>query len=110
VILVGSGFWGPLVEWMKRCQLKDHDYIGQEDLSLFTITDDVSWVAGFIAEQYERALNELPPQAPPGEPWDSVTAEGTMAGRTPRRARASVTWAANGRSSGEKPCARAVVM
>ena len=84
VILVGSDYWNPLKDWMRKCQLEDHGYIGLEDLELFTITDDVSWVAAFIDEQYQRALHEMRSEAAPGEPWETVTAEGTMAGKTPR--------------------------
>ena len=81
VILVGSAFWNPLVEWMKTYQLGDFGYVSPEDLDLFTVTDDVEWVPAFIAEQYRQAVQKIPTQPPPGSEWDYMTAEGTMTGR-----------------------------
>ncbi len=84
VILVGSEFWKPLVEWMKTYQLGAQAYISPKDLDLFTITDDVEWIPSFIAEHYERAVRQVPAERPPGSDWDYLTAEGTMTGPKPR--------------------------
>lgn len=82
VILVGSAFWTPLIDWMKEYQLGEHPYISEEDLDLFEMTDDVVWAAQRIADHYTALL-----EARVGEtvlvPY--LTAEGTVAGRQPQR-------------------------
>jgi uncharacterized protein (TIGR00730 family) len=84
VILVGTDFWNPLVQWMKTYQLEKHGWISPGDLNLFTVTDDVDWVPAFIAEQYRLAAAQIPAERLPGSEWDEVTAEGTMTGRDRR--------------------------
>lgn len=44
VVLVGTEFWEPLLDWVKETQLKQ-GYISPEDLDLFTLTDDPKEVA-----------------------------------------------------------------
>lgn len=39
VLMVGSSFWGPLLEWFKSTMLADHK-ISPEDLDIFRILDD----------------------------------------------------------------------
>ena len=82
VILVGSTFWSPLIDWMKKYQLGKHPYIGEEDLNLFEITDDVAWAAQRIAEHYNALIEAHEGEAVPG-PY--MTAEGTIAGQQPQR-------------------------
>ena len=84
VILVGTDFWSPLVEWIRQCQLDRHGYIAAEDLNLFEVTDDVVWAAQRVGELYRAqveasAREEGPPPA--------MTAEGTYTGREPQRPR-----------------------
>ena len=85
VILVGSEFWTPLAEWMRRHQLGTHNYISPGDLDLFQITDDVDWVARHLAECYQNYLQAqaAQPADEPSPPWTIVTAEGTTTGKTP---------------------------
>jgi len=40
VILVGTAFWGPVVEWL-RTTLVDAGTISPHDLELLTVTDDL---------------------------------------------------------------------
>jgi uncharacterized protein (TIGR00730 family) len=40
VILMGSDYWAGLIKWMKETMLKEHKYIGPEDLDVFTVVDD----------------------------------------------------------------------
>lgn len=82
VILVGSSFWSPLVEWMRKYQLGDHPYISKEDLDLFQITDDVVWAAQRIADHYNAIIEARKGESVPG-PF--MTAEGTLTGRQPQR-------------------------
>jgi len=91
VILIGSEFWQPLVEWMRGHQLT-RDYINPDDLKLFEITDDVAWTADYLAEfhrQHEAAKVTAQPEAAPAPPWQAVTAEGTTVGKSPMGAPAT---------------------
>ncbi|MCP4593435.1 MAG: TIGR00730 family Rossman fold protein [bacterium] len=92
VVLVGSAFWEPLVEWMRTYQLENNQWISPEDLDLFTITDDVEWVPAFIAEQYAAALEQQPAEAPGPGKHDELTAEGTKDGRDPRPRRGPASY------------------
>ncbi|MCE5339804.1 MAG: TIGR00730 family Rossman fold protein [Planctomycetaceae bacterium] len=50
VILMGSEYWGGLVDWMKKTMLKKHKYIGQNDMDVFTVCDDPQKAADIIIE------------------------------------------------------------
>ncbi len=79
VILIGSEFWKPLIDWM-RTQQVENKFIRPEDLELCTITDDVKEavqrIVAFRQERLDAAkfVCKLP-----------MTAEGTFAGKRPRR-------------------------
>lgn len=82
VILFGSRFWSPLLDWMRTYQLEGHHYVDAEDFDLCEVTDDVAWAADRVAAHYNAYVEERR-----GEevPWPQFTAEGTLAGRQPRR-------------------------
>jgi len=80
VILVGSEFWTPLVDWMMEHQLARNAFISPEDRGLFEITDDVKTVARTIAEFHAQ------PRKPEPSSGVEVTAEGTFTGVEPRKA------------------------
>ncbi len=83
VVLVGSEFWSPLVDWMRAAQLEQHGYISAGDLDLFEVTDDVAAAAAHIGQRYRASGGT-------GETRDPVrrmTAEGTYTGREPQRPR-----------------------
>ncbi len=82
VILIGTSFWLPLVEWMKTHQLGENGYISASDLDLFHVTDDVKWAAQHIADEYSTHLDARKGEA---VPTPGLTAEGTYTGRPPRR-------------------------
>lgn len=87
VVLVGSAFWTPLVEWMREHQLERGAYIGKQDLDLFTITDDVAWTADLLAE-HERALIRAAEEGTAeseleAEMWKRPLADGTKVGKRP---------------------------
>ncbi len=50
VILMGSEFWGGLVDWMKDRMLDKNDYISPEDLDVFSVVDEPAKVAEIILE------------------------------------------------------------
>ncbi|UCF34274.1 MAG: TIGR00730 family Rossman fold protein [Phycisphaerales bacterium] len=80
VILVGSAFWGPLVDWVRAYQLERFGYISPEDLDLFHLTDDTDEAVQIVVDSYEhynakvRAANGI-----------HITAEGTYTGQAPQR-------------------------
>lgn len=56
VVLIGSEFWSPIMNWMCEVQWKQCGYIAERDLSLFQVTDDVQEAVRIIAEFYEQKL------------------------------------------------------
>lgn len=40
VILMGSEYWTGLIEWLKDKMLSEHHYIAQDDMSVFTVSDE----------------------------------------------------------------------
>lgn len=82
VILIGSSFWSPLVDWMTKYQLQEHSYISETDLSLFELTDDIGKAAKLIADIHQTQVEKASAQP---TPESSITAEGTFTGREPQR-------------------------
>jgi len=81
VILVGSEFWSPLIEWMRKHLLGKTDFILEKDLDFFEITDDVDWAARRIAERYHAYVAAQGATARTA----ARTAEGTLIGSQPQR-------------------------
>jgi uncharacterized protein (TIGR00730 family) len=87
MVLVGSAFWNPLLDWLRGTLLDHHGYISPEDLHLFTVTDDPHVAVGTVCDFYER--HGTPIGIPPttGEmarhPHDRISAEGTVYGAPP---------------------------
>ncbi|MHC5061634.1 MAG: LOG family protein [Planctomycetota bacterium] len=50
VILMGSEFWGGLVDWMKEQMLDKNDYISPEDMDVFSVVDEPAKVAEVILD------------------------------------------------------------
>jgi uncharacterized protein (TIGR00730 family) len=50
VILMGSDFWGGLIDWVKDQMLKKNQYISPEDLDVFQILDDPDQAVKVIKE------------------------------------------------------------
>ena len=59
VILFDSGYWRPLLDWIKGRLLSD-GMISPDDLELLLLTDDAAETVGTIAECYERHCAEMP--------------------------------------------------
>ena len=63
VILMGSEYWGGLIEWMKTTMLKKHGYIDSNDMKIFTIVNTPTEALKIIQEfkQSEKQVRfELP--------------------------------------------------
>jgi len=50
IILVGSEYWGGVVDWMKETMLLENNHISKEDLELFKIADTKEDVASILEE------------------------------------------------------------
>ena len=59
VVMVGTAFWGGLVEWIKSTLLAD-GRISLEDLSLFKVVDEVDEVVSVIKDFYKENNHSLP--------------------------------------------------
>ncbi len=57
VILVGSEYWNPLVQWIKNTLLETYHYISPEDLFLFTVVDTPKEVVKVLDEFYSQFLH-----------------------------------------------------
>lgn len=79
VILVGSAFWLPMVEWMRTSQLHDHAYLSEGDLDLFQLTDSVDDILAVITDSVRERSQGIGNRqgAAPG------TVEGTIEGTPP---------------------------
>ena len=60
VILMGSDFWGGLMDWVKKVMLEKHDNINEKDLDLIKIIDDPELVIAEINE-FHKNENKLKP-------------------------------------------------
>lgn len=47
IVLLGTEFWGPLVDWFKERLVRD-GFCREEDLDLFRVTDDIDEAVGHI--------------------------------------------------------------
>ena len=61
VVLLGSGYWGGLVEWLRTSAL-EHGVISPPDVELITVTDDVDDVVAIV----EKGFAELVADPEPG--------------------------------------------
>jgi uncharacterized protein (TIGR00730 family) len=59
VVLFGSGFWNPLLAWI-RDQALPLGMVSPEDLELLMVTDDVRAAVERVLECYERRCAEVP--------------------------------------------------
>ena len=84
LVLVGTEFWTPTVEWMRTTLLEKHQSISPEDLDLFTITDDPQIAVNWVFDCYQKtcAMSEPPPVETELKlsPTQRLTAEGTVYG------------------------------
>jgi len=72
VILMGSRYWNPLVQWLREACLDTYSAIDARDLDLFHVTDDVeegvSMLLDFIKEQNAASVRKGPASVPSGPP------------------------------------------
>jgi len=51
VVLIGTSYWMPLVQWMRNTLLKEHGTIGTSDIDLFMLTDDVDEAVAHVVKE-----------------------------------------------------------
>lgn len=89
VVLIGTDFWGRLVDWMKETLLRREHTISAEDLFLFEVTDDLDHAVDVIRtcfgtqcwlEPAKHAAREAELEEAQRQGRTQLTAEGTRAG------------------------------
>lgn len=80
VVLIGTSFWGPLVDWIRKTMLGERAAISPEDLDLFSITDDIDDTVELICRHHEVEEEAI-------RAAGRMTAEGTVYGVPPRESR-----------------------
>lgn len=84
VVCIGHEFWDGLLAWMRDCMLERYAAIDQNDMSLFSVTDDVDKAVRIILDSFDHEawVEKTRPTIP--EVVSDITAEGTRAGINPR--------------------------
>ena len=54
IILVGSDFWGGLMDWIMKTLLDKYKNVSEKDLNLFQIVDSADEVIGIINNFYKK--------------------------------------------------------
>jgi uncharacterized protein (TIGR00730 family) len=62
VVLLGRGYWGGLLEWLRAHPLAAH-MISRDDAQLLVVTDEPADAVAVIRECYERRCSEVPAAA-----------------------------------------------
>ncbi len=86
VVLIGTDFWGGLVDWMRANLDERFHTISPEDFELFHLTDDVDEAVRIVHESFigKRKAAEWLPRFTGDE--EVGTGEGTRTGVEPRKA------------------------
>lgn len=53
VVMVGKEYWGGLLDWMKE-KLVEDNYISEEDMDLYLVTDDYREAVNYVCDFYEK--------------------------------------------------------
>jgi len=61
IVLVGTEYWGGLMDWLKSTMLEQQGNISEADLDLWKITDDADEVVKYINDFYSYSPNALRP-------------------------------------------------
>ena len=88
VALVGSGFWNPLMDWVRETMLERYGNISPDDLELFMVTDEPEQAVAHVISFYEQhgspAVTRYPADEAHRDPRQRLTGEGTIFGVPPR--------------------------
>jgi len=90
VVLFGSDFWAPLIDWMRSTMLERFGHIDPQDLGLFELTDEPDEAVGIIVQACGERRREMQAARTAEDlriaPGHRLTAEGTRVGIAPTRA------------------------
>ncbi len=90
VVLMGSRFWNPMLDWLRDVMLNDYENISPEDMDMFMLTDDpdegVDYIQRTLKEQGLRLPRKPVAERTYQPPSSQISAEGTRFGQPP------VTW------------------
>ena len=56
IVLVGKSYWEGLISWMKEVMMEKYNYIGVNDLDIFTVVDDADSAVEIINKFYSKYL------------------------------------------------------
>jgi hypothetical protein len=56
IVLVGSEFWNPMVDWLQKTLLEEFNNISPEDMHLFKVLDDPQDVVDHIDDFYKKEI------------------------------------------------------
>ena len=56
IVLVGTEYWGGLVDWIKKVMMEEEKNIGEKDLDLYFLTDTAEGAVDHINKFYEKYL------------------------------------------------------
>jgi uncharacterized protein (TIGR00730 family) len=93
VVLVGSAFWTPMIEWMRKVLLEEHATVSPQDFDIFSVTDSAEEAVRIVWESHigKRVVApELPRFATDEE--ERVSGDGTRGGRRHRRRPGGDSW------------------
>jgi len=54
VVLVGKGYWDPMLDWIKETMLKEEGNISEKDLDLFKIVDTARDAMDYILDNIDK--------------------------------------------------------
>jgi uncharacterized protein (TIGR00730 family) len=63
VVLMGTAYWTPLLEWVRRSALAD-GMVSAEDLALLTLTDEPGMALETVLDAYRAGDGAASPHAP----------------------------------------------
>lgn len=55
VVLIGTKFWAPLVDWMRKTLIDEFSTVSQSDVDLFMLTDDLDQAVEYIRTKAAEA-------------------------------------------------------
>jgi uncharacterized protein (TIGR00730 family) len=74
VICMGSDYWKGLIDWFEKVIFKEHGYIDQQDLDVFTLCDEPEQAAQIIVD-FHKSNGRGGINSPPGikKSWNGVS-------------------------------------
>jgi uncharacterized protein (TIGR00730 family) len=68
IVLIGTEYWPPLLDWMERTLLREFGLIAPEDLAIWTLTDDLEQAVAIIETGVQQVTEHRAANAGRAEP------------------------------------------